>query len=450
MPNSYFDVRNANQWKAYLTDRGLSAGVASSLMTRDLYSLHENWYDVSAPPIFFTQDFEEEMARTAIRLINIVSEIPQKIFGGNFEAWMDFLRLSAEDRNLLDGMITPKFLRRAVLFARPDALMTDNGMRVVEINVAPPIGGLGVCDEIASHFNESDYFSYLREHGLKPHWIEMGAVWAQALRSTCDVSLRVPNPVFFEGMADAAEDYLNDCGRIPFHRQIRSAGFDVITGPIEELCVRSDGVFFHGIRVHLVFTCSTYMEMRDAGVPNSLIRSIARADDEGIVDFISPPTSILFDNKANLVLLSDESVLDNYSREDRVLLHESIVPTQWLNVGTACQNREQWVIKPTDESQGCNVIIGESMKNDEWVKAACHADNSRPNIMQKLVEQTGLCAGIISDEIKFQYCLGPTVFNNQYGGVFLRQTPYHEHAAVVNAARGAEIGTGFTFKNEKP
>jgi len=95
------------------------------------------------------------------------------------------------------------------------------------------------------------------------------------------------------------------------------------------LQVKLKGVFSENTRVDVIYSMYTYAEMKALHIPHGIVHELAAADADGLVDFIGSPANVLFDNKANLGLLSSEHFLSSLDDDDRQFVRRYI-PSTWI------------------------------------------------------------------------------------------------------------------------
>ncbi len=399
----------------------------------------KGWPHIFPPPLFST-GFVDELSYAARTVVGLLQAIPERVFGGDIAAWMEFQGLAREESDLLTRSLNKRNLHMASQFARPDFVLTTSGPKVVEVNVSAPLGGMNTVDPYVQQFRGSGYFQYLQEAGYDVSAPEMRSIWGQAFQSLVRPRESAGRPVVFEAIADSAD--INS-GRQAFERLVGSFGFGYANGLVQDLDVRADGVYYEGRRVDVVFTMYTWLETRKF-VPAEVTVGLMEADAAGLVDFIAPPTSALFDNKANLELLTSDSFAESFTEAEREFVRRYIPRTFRVTEGTAAEaiaHRSRMVLKPGSDYGGRGIVFGDQVSDEEWTAAIGAAAAESGFICQQRLDQLWTSRAFNGAEYRDYYvCLGPLVFGGEYAGTFVRQADTASGNLVINVKQGAEAG----------
>jgi hypothetical protein len=442
------DPRFERAWDAYMERAGQPFEEVYGRYQQQFRAGHCKHDEVVFPPAIFSKAFLDGLAAAAKRLLALVESIPGRFFDGSLRDWARFQCLPEREALLLMVVASPRSLSMATHFARPDCLATKEGFKVVEVNIAPPIGGMDSCDRIAREFMKTGYFSYLTSAGAILESKNTARHWLEALRRLSRVANAADHPVLFEALANPDEDIALEPDHPEFVRILEEGGFQVRSGYVQDLRVAEDGVFDGGVRVHSVFTMFTWSEYKRFVAPEHVI-ALAAADESGLVDFIAPPTSALFDSKTNLELLTSPEWSDFLSGEERAFLHSCLPTTFRVLPGRterAFEQQESLVLKPAGEFGGRGILVGAQTSRDTWrgeVTKAAEIPGSF--VCQETISdlfELSVRRGS-ADPVRQVMCLGPMLFGREYAGTFVRQIERQSGVPIINAARGATVGTGF-------
>lgn len=390
------------------------------------------------PPPIFADAFVAELTADVRSLLTLLYSLPERIFGGDVAAWMEFQGLPDDERELLSGLLSERNLMVARQFARPDFLLTDDGPRLVEINVSPPLGGLNTHDPYVRQFRRSGYHDHLVRSGFPVSAPDMTSVWGAALRQIARVRPETGRPLLYEAIANPKD--INS-GRTAFERLVGENGYDYANGLVQDLEVTDAGVFLAGRRIHAVFAMYTWQEVREF-VPPTLTRALADADAAGLVDFLAPPTYALFDHKSNLELLSSPEFAGFFSEPERRLIRRYVPETFRLtaaNTDRVLGDKDRLVLKPASEYGGRGILFGDQMTPGEW-SGAVHAAiaSGAGYVCQRRLARLWRYPGPGGHE--YHVVLGPLVFAGEYGGTFVRWTDVQRRNLLINVHNGAEAG----------
>lgn len=403
-------------------------------------AIHRERFPHLFPPPVFEHDFVLDMAAAAQQLLDLLYSLPERVFDGDPQAWMTFQRLPDSERALLTSLLSPRNLRLARQFARPDFLLTTAGPKLVEINVSAPLGGLNTHDPYVRQFRKSGYHDFLASEGFSVAAPDMTAIWGKALKEVTRVATGHGRPVLFEAIANPAD--INS-GRHAFERLVDENGYDYANGLVQDLRIRDDGVFYAGRRIHAIFTMYTWKEAREFVEPG-LTRALAAADEAGLVDFIAAPTYALFDNKANLELLSSPHYASFFTDAERRLIRRYVPQTFQVTPATAdtlLSGKDDFVLKPTSEYGGQGILFGDQMSAAGWSEAVRTVTASGGYVAQQRLAElwryTGFDGGAYRD---YHVVLGPLMFGGEYGGTLVRWTDVEGNNLLINVRNGAEAG----------
>jgi len=214
---------------------------------------------------------------------------------------------------------------------------------------------------------------------------------------------------------------------------------------VHELDVTPQGVFYEGQRVDVVFTMYTWLETRQY-VPHDVTTRLIEADEAGVVDFVSPPLSALYDHKANLEILTSGVHRHHFTDGERAVL-DRYVPRTWRltddTLKLAARDRAGFVLKPATEYGGKGIVFGDQVGDEVW-RATLSASLDR-DATYVLQERLGDLWSYDDPDgatcRKYQVCLGPMIFGGRYAGTFMRHAPATTGGSAINTARGAEAAS---------
>ena len=408
--------------------------------------LHRPVWRHQYPPHPFTAEAAHEVETIGVRLAELISGFPRRVFGDGLAAWAAYLGLPDEDAALMtEALGRPRLRRVATAFMRPDLVVTDAGLKLVELNVAASLGGLSTLAPYTAATGDSRYAAFLAERGLRLDGPDTARVWldvfAGLTRARGDGPLHV-----FEATANPAD---LDGGRRFFVDMIRSAGHDISCGLISELDLTDDGAHFRGRRVDAVFTAYTWHETKNF-VPPALTRALMDLDTAGKLDFIGSPAAALHDNKANLALLHDPEYQHLLTDEEQALVQAHVPVTFRLtpeSLDRAVEERERLLCKPASAYGGKDLAFGFLAADDgAWAAELRErlADPRERHVLQERVQPSVVGVPGVRPSGGREVVLAPLVFGGSYAGVFLRQAPVRPGSAI-NASSGAESSAVLTL-----
>lgn len=412
-----------------------------------LHTVHPSEWRATFPPAVYPAGFLTRLGESAAALLALVFSLPERLFNGDIKSQLVAQRLTAAQQAAVLPFCTPQLLVKARLFARPDILLTHSGPKVVEMNVTPSLGGLGICDRYVQTWRQSALCQTMAEKGIVLDAPPMGQIWGEVVhrhRATRGATL----PVMLELIDDPAEDPEANFARPDFLWIARQAGFEVITARAPDLRFAPEGVYVGQKKVDVVFTDFVLAEQLEHGISSDFFTRLVEAEARGQLDVFSIPASCaLYDNKANLALLSDPAYAARFSPAERTLIERHIPPTFLLSEETltrAQRERAQLVLKPGLGLCGHHIVFGYACSDREWqaqLEAQLAAGGSW--ILQRLVSDLWSFALPSTPNDPRMVCLGPLIFDGQYAGIFSREEAFRGKAVAVNRAQGASWSVGF-------
>ncbi|MDF3287932.1 hypothetical protein [Streptomyces silvisoli] len=410
------------------------------------HSIHRSNYRHMYPPPCFTTAASDDTATAGLRLCELLASLPRRIFGDDLAAWAEYLGVPQEDADLMCAALrNPRLRRIATSFMRPDLLVTEGGLKLVELNVATSLGGLSTLPPYTDAARASAYHRFLERRGLGLLGPDTAKTWLETFAAL--VRRRGDRPLHvFEAIANPADI---DSGRRFFVRMIRSAGYEISCGLVTDLQTTDDGAYFEGRRVDVVVTMYTWHESR-AFVPHEHTRALMDLDTAGKLDFVGSPAAALFDNKANLELLTAPEFASQLRSEEREWVRTHVPSTFRLRAETADRalaDRERLICKPASAYGGKGVAFGRAMTDQEWralIRERLADQRERYVVQERLRPAVVELPGATPPER--EVVLGPLVFGGRFAGVMLRQS-LPSGLAPINAANGAESAAVLTVRD---
>ncbi len=438
---SLIDPTLQSHWDRYLQASGRPATEVETAFQARFSGLRPGDDHIVFPPPPLHASFIDEMVAASRTILHCIDAIPERVFGGDVRAWLAFQGLADDEADFLQQCCRGRQRAMATSFARPDCVIADGTARMVEMNIAPPLGGTDTCDRIADEVHASDFGRFLAAAGVVLESPDTLGHWTRAIRALTRLRADRPAPVFFVALADPDEQ---PSPRYPnYVRAIEAAGFVHRRGLIQHLQVRPDGVFHQGERVDVVFTMFTYAEFLRFQVPRPLALALAQADEDGLVDYLLSPVNIAFDNKCNLELLTSPAFEAHWTPRERQVFARHIPATRrWrgARLAQAAERRAGLVLKPARDFGGTGVTIGANVDDAAWRAALDTALAPGEHwVLQDVAAP--MWRHEAASGAALNLCLGPLLYRGVHGGTFLRLRPaLDDGVPVINAAQGASVG----------
>ena len=377
----------------------------------------------------------------------MIFSIPDKIFYGNHSLFAQTLKVDKQLEHLVERLSKKEWKERAQKFYRPDFLLTTTGLRMVENNIDTNLGGIGLCDAVIAEFQTRANIAphFLQEKNL--NYFSVDKQWSKTLRTLLNAKKTSAGkkPVFFSAYHSNAADPENDFTTSGYNACIINNGFTLLCGPIADLSINENNITYQGVEIDIVYTDFSFPEFLENHQPLSIIDALINADERGQVLYLSPPASMMYDNKAILSFLTNEEYkeffnVEEWSRLAQLIPHTHIVNEQSLEY--CLQNRENLVLKPGFDFGGRNVFFGAELDATQW---STMIKEAMTTVLPTVVQE------VVTDQVKiydsetsnfFHFCLSPLFFNNEFAGCLYRESNEPDaQNPIINASRGSKFSS---------
>lgn len=411
---------------------------------------HKGYVPASFPPPIFNMEFINELKDATEFLLEVVFSIPERIFKNDYRALFNYLGYSKDDEEYLLPLCKEEFIKQARLMARPDFLLTEDGLRVIEMNVCNAIGGIGFTDRHAELFYRTGLGKHLSVNNIEVNFHPVAKKHADCLLNNSPNIKNNPYPLVAIVLLDEKEldeSHFNSFITYEGLQFLRYNGFRAIATPLKDLDINESGVFYNNKKIDVITTSFTYEDIRDAGqLPfcDKLIESHVK----GHVSFFGIPAYSVFDHKANLAILSSDEFSSYFTDDELQKINKYVPKTYKLNnsnVNEAINNKGLYILKNCISSSGNNITIGNNVSADKWkqtLEEILSKDESY--IFQKLLTNRVTRDSFVPDGMVSQeFCVGGFYFDGFAGG-FIREVPQvKDKTLVINCVSGAKFSAAF-------
>lgn len=339
------------------------------------------------------------------------------------------LGYSAEQAKQFVSNSCPQELDAASAFARADFVLGEAGPCLVEVNVGPTIGGIGILDLYADVADTVLGDTAARFDAPQATLPRPAAPWARALAQFIgspreSAGNRAPRIVLAVTDEEADIPIPHDAARF-----IAAEGFDTTVARTERIRFREDRAWVDDRPVDCVYGCFTYDEILTPRYQVFVEQALRCADAGGPV-YVAPPVFSLFGNKA--VLTDGDDPVPLGVPSTRTLTTDLL---SWARA-----ERERLVLKPAIGYGGRDVVIGPQVSADLWERRLTQA-LERPHVLQRYVAPNHVdLPGEDGRAAPFEVGLGCLYINGDFGGFLARCAPSGA-GGVVNVHRGATFGS---------
>ena len=443
--------------EAALADRRLLSRATFSEIDRPNPMLH---YALQPWPTFVGSRLMADMERVSTGLSRLIRGLPERVFANDSVAISRHFDL---DPTLVAALLPPpNGIEGAV--SRADFVLTDEGIRCIEFNVASSLGGWenGILADMLLRIDPIQEF--VREggvrfvhrspvRGLLLHCARraVAAGRAQAGVLNFGIGMRGAAPPQAERMLGA---YLGAEYREVLREIEPSLRGNLLLCPYADLTEREGRLWLREAPVQ------TLLEWHNHGTEPKVFRAFK----SGHLDLYNGPASFILADKRCISLLSEHAeagdVLDEDER-DLVLEH---VPWTRQVADRAIEyrgervsmpelirgHRSRFVIKKAAATSagGSDVVLGPSASDARWEEVLGDALADGGWLVQELVDSLPLLYQNGPEGCSPHDAIwGPFVFGDTFAGLGLRVQP-KEMKDVVNLHRGATVGIVLEVEEE--
>jgi hypothetical protein len=324
---------------------------------------------------------------------------------------------------------TPHALDFTSAFARADFVLGPDGPRLVEINVGPTVGGIGMLDryaEIAGDLIGSR--KYLGDRSPTASLPRPARPWGRALRRLAglpgaDAQDRSPRIVLAVTDEEADIPLPHDAAHY-----LTVEGFDAEV--VRTTQIRFDGprATANGQDVDIVYGCFTYDEITTPRY-RPFVEAALACHAAGGPAYVAPPAFTLLGNKTMLAPEEGSNVLPNVA---------ATRPATGRALLEAHANREHLVLKPAVGYGGQGVVIGRNVTAAEWDEKL-DAATGTPHVLQDYVAPYSVDLPTAGGPVPFEVGIGCLYVGGEFGGFLARCVPSGV-GAIANCHQGAVFG----------
>ncbi|RSC93305.1 hypothetical protein [Tenacibaculum singaporense] len=415
-------------------------------------------YDVpiSSWPVLLDKNQIEGLNELCKELPKLLQKIPELYFKNDTKKISDFY---FEGNEMLAQFALMLLAKDIEISSRLDIIQTQEGFKVLEINMGSSIGGMEFqnFDELIRSLhpimkkkenNDKDFVI------RKTQSIYINFIIEQTLKfintKNSDIN------IFLVGYGKSTEEdneiqqYFQ--GLLNEELKYRELKGKVFIGKIEDLDLVKSNLLYKDKRIDSVLI------LNYAALGNS--PSLFRAFLTNQVYFPDHIGTTLLGDKRNLNILRVLAKKKAFSEKINSLVLNCIPWTEllkdenvWYNqkevslINLLKKNKNLFVIKVANELQGNNVFVGKFMEQNDWNNTILEAIKSKNYLVQEFCDSQTVFAPNEEDKwVPNRLILGAYGFGDIYGGVCARISQINnKETGVVNAASGAIGGLVYEY-----
>ncbi|MCX4993699.1 hypothetical protein [Streptomyces sp. NBC_00568] len=326
-----------------------------------------------ARPLFVAERELREFADDLQHLIEILFSLPDRMFGGDLDAFRSVLGISDGHWEAIRrfGELVPPH------YGRADMYHDGTSFKLLETNLGSESGGWGLASEMSRATMEVDDFAdFARRNRLGYVHPVRAAVEALRRFGAQVVSGRDPVVAMLEwrgGLADYGELWLN------FQSAVRSAGLDILLAEVSDVHERGGALYLGDRKIDVVYRAFVPDQIVEEPDGWDLVAPVLRAQRAGGTLLYTSLSSNMFANKACLALLSDPARRRSLSEDecrliDRVLPWTRLINTDTFRTDTdlvdeCLERREQLILKVNARGGGVGAVVGWETDDATWRRA---------------------------------------------------------------------------------
>jgi hypothetical protein len=390
-------------------------------------------FPVNSWPFFVAPAFIAKLEEMNFSIPRLTYKALNAIFAGDPMKMADAMRL--------DPVMCALFLSGVpfenVCF-RSDAVLTEAGLKVLEINSGTSIGGwqLQWMEDLFRQFE--GYREFFASHRVTTRNAPV-TFFRFLIQSARQIVPSGQMYVLVKALPSRSIAHYGSQLQSYISQAIAESAAACTVGfftSFDELKIAADGVFHNGRRAHIV-------TIGEDTAPLSLLRCVL-AKKIACPDF---PPYLVWADKRNLALLHHAARLRLLCASEARLVEEYVPQTHVLggSFSTAgirsevLANKDRYVVKKCNGMQGIGVYVGHFMTQDAWESAIGGIEQPDMWIAQEYCESRRFYAQSGESREAFNFIWGAFQFGTRYGGCWIRMMPIRgNYDGIINSARGAQ------------
>lgn len=405
-------------------------------------------------PTFLDSARAREQADISVRLFALVRDLLRSFFAQDPHHLCQFYGLDLETAEHL-GQLLELSRKRATAMMRGDFLFSERGLQLLEVNAYANLGGLHIAS-LARAFLKIPYLQqFFKEQRVI---VRLRDPWRILLAHMVDHAVRRDLPR--DGSLNLAilisEPALQNPRYIePAFTSVLQERAPGIRGKIlickrEQLGRDGDTLRAQGEPVQIVLCY--YITCPVLPMPIEVEAWL-----DGVVDLYPGPMGYIYSDKRNLALLSEGVERGLFTGEDASLIDHHVPWTRLVKPGTTdyrgepwelerllLEKREAFVLKPAQGFGGGGIVIGRFTAPEAWREHVLAAFGYETMSVQEFIvtspqrvqsSSRGSSDGLMN--------WGLFVFDDRFGGTYLRSSPALGHEGFISTSIDAEKGCCF-------
>ncbi|WP_369944537.1 hypothetical protein [Xanthomonas medicagonis] len=415
-------------------------GISDPIPFRDLATtefMRTYQYPINSWPFFVSPAFVADMQEMNGNILRITHAAIRGIFNDDPERMAAAMGMDAVRCSLFLSK-----LNLSDICFRTDAVLTEQGLKLVEVNVGTSIGGWQIQWMDETFRNYPGYRGFFDKHSVSCRNTPV-TFFRFLIESAARIEDHGTRVILFkvkEGFDPALYgEFLQQC----IDEAVAASGVDAqvrFFASFDALEVTPQGTFHDGDRIHLV----TFGDLSgEAPAPVQLLRSVL-AGKLACPDF---PTNMVLSDKRAMALLHYAVQAGALPTADAELVTRYVPRTFMLGgplyradlMDELLARKDDYVVKQCDGMQGIDVYVGRFMNMEDWTRKLATLERQELWIAQEYCESVRFYGHAPGSRQVFDFVWGVFQFGDRFGGSWIRMMPNSEsYDGVINSARGAQ------------
>jgi hypothetical protein len=442
--NNHRQISSASErFIQYATDRnGIGKMQVSGENLSDMVQNYE--YPLHAWPWFISPATKTMLAECVQRIPELVARSVRLEFDGRPQEMAHFFEVPDIIAMLfLDGMTDMRHFVQ-----RTDAVLTERGLKVVEINVGSTIGGWQIQwmdgqyrghPELADFFDSHQCISKNIPLAFMEFLVSLVREKKLEMQGAINIIFVVEGDLCDTDAPAEVKRLFNQV--LAQHNCVGSIHFQKT---LEGIRFTHDGVFLGNVRMSAVLCGGPPAD----GLPQSFYRACFARQ----VWWSDSPVETVLGDKRTLAIAYKYKNNAAFNDEERSLIERFIPWSVTLQEGSVdyygktwdlrellIQRQNDFVVKLAQGLAGNDVYVGKFTSPDVWCDVVNRGLDRNGWIAQEYCVSLpfyGQSSGLPMSE--FDVIWGVFGFGKEYGGCWLRLMERAQHSGVINSAKGAE------------
>ena len=404
-------------------------------------------YPLHSWPWFVSHSLIKTLEECVGRIPDLILRALSLEFGRDYRRFQQFYSMP----EVLAALVLSGGMSGRYLAQRTDAIMTANGLKILELNAGSSFGGWQIQWMDRQYRKQQSLSTFLETRQCHSRNIPLGFM-EFLIRTTSEMGLTsngeanalfvmtdhdadefasLDGPAEIKGIYDAAIASAGLSGTLEFSSTFQGIQFD------------RDGVYYLGKKLACVMSPNV-----DQPPPTELFR----ASFSGQLLWTDTPLTSVFNDKRSLAILYQHRNSPAFNEAEKAAIEHFIPWSAPLRRGDVVfngilqdmetmllGNREKFVIKVANGARGENVLVGKYVSDIEWSTTVHQALRDELWVAQEYCRslpyygQLGECGHGLFDVV-----WGIFGFGNRYGGCWMRLMPRDSGKGVINSDKGAQ------------